>query len=173
MFDIEFFRGIEMLRFLKDSFYSLITIFFTSFYASYFVTVNYQIFSIHKSLIVDRSVNEISFGIITFVIFAFLPIMLWRMTADSEIPLFKRTERVRLLLSYIEIVYTGCLFISKIIFNAIAKDVMSWQADIILDAKGRALFVEIFSIGIPFILFLWLTKKVVTHFKKENNELEV
>lgn len=162
-----------MLRFLKNSFFSLITVFFASFYASYFATVNYQIFSIHRRLIEDRSANGISFGIITFVIFAFLPIMLWRMTADSEIPLLKSTRRARLLLSYIIIAYTTSLFASKIIFNAIAKDVMSWETDLIFDAKGRVMFVEVFSIGVPFVLFLWLTQKVVYYFTREDNELEV
>lgn len=162
-----------MLRFIRDSFYSLLTVFFVSFYASYFMTVNYQIFRIHKKIIESRVAESINFGIITFVIFAFLPIMLWRMTADSEIPLLKRTRRARLILSYLMIIYTGCLFVSKIIFNAIAKDVMTWEMDIIFDAKGKVVFVEVFALAVPFVLFLWLTLKVVSHFNRENNELEV
>lgn len=153
-----------MFRFIKDYFLALVVLLLFSFYLSYFFTVGYQIVGTHRALINGKSFGSINFGIITFIIFAFLPIIMWRILMNSEVPLLKETLGARLLLSQITIVLTISLFISKAIFNSVAKSVMTLEKDFVLGIQGRVVLIEILSIGIPFIIFLYLTKKVVSCF---------
>lgn len=159
-----------MLKFIKDRLFSLIVVLFASFYISYFVTVGYQIICVHRLLITEHNVKQINFGLITFVIFAFVPILLWKMVADSEIPILKETIGIRFILSEIAIVFTICLFISKSIFNSIAGTIMAFESDRILDLKGRVVLIEVLSVVIPFILFLYLSNKVILHFLRKFKE---
>lgn len=159
-----------MFRFIKDYFLALVVLLLVSFYFSYFATIGYQMFTVHKLLIDGKSFGQVNFGLLTFIIFAFLPIIMWKMVAGSELPILKETLGFRLLLSEIAIVFTISLFISKIIFNSIAKPVMSFSSSFILDTKGRIVLIEIFSIAVPLVIFLYLTKKVVSHFLKKIEE---
>jgi hypothetical protein len=67
-------------------------------------------------------------------------------------------------------VFTICFFISKSIFNSVAKSVVNWNNNIIFDQKGRIVLVEVLSVGVPLIIFLYLSKKVISHFLNDDKE---
>jgi CDP-diglyceride synthetase len=159
-----------MFKFIKDYFSKMFILFFTFFYISYFVTVIYFCVKAHYYLIKGQNFKEVSFGILTFIIFGFLPILLWRMTSKSEFPILKETNGLRYVMSWIAMVFTICIFISKSIFNSVARSIVNWNNNIIFDEKGRIVLVEVLSVGIPLIIFLYLSKKVVSHFLKEDKE---
>lgn len=159
-----------MFKFIKNYLLFLIVLLFASFYIANFCAINYEIIGVHKTLITKGIVKHIDFGIITFIIFAFMPIFLWKMTADSEVPILKETSGFRLILCAIAIPFTICIFVSKSIFNSIAKPVILWENDLILDKTGRIAFIEVLACAIPFILFIYLTKKLVSYLIKKSEE---
>lgn len=158
-----------MFRFIKDYFFSLVILLFISFYFSYFITVNYQIFCVHHDLVNGKNFKQINFTLITFVVFGILPILLWKITARSELPILKETSGFRLLLSEIAFVFTIALFISKSIFNSVAKSIMAFDNNF-LGEHGKIILVEVLSIAIPLILFLYVSKKVISHFMQNIRE---
>jgi len=146
-----------MLKFIKGLFVTLLV----SFYFSYCATIVYQMFVVHRALINgSKNFGQVNLGIISLIIISFFPIMMWKLVANSEVPILKETWGFRLLLSEIAFIFTGCLFISKSIFNSIATPIINSGSNFTLNIKGRVALIEILSIGIPFIIFLYLSKKV-------------
>lgn len=155
-----------MLKFIK----TLFVILLISFYLAYFVTIGSQIVVVHKALIAgSKNIDSISLGIFSVIILAFLPIIMWKLAADSEVPMLKETWGFRLLLSQMAMAFTLCLFISKSIFNATAKSIMSFDNSFVLNTSGRIMLIEILSIGVPIILFLYLSKKLYERLLKKSN----
>jgi hypothetical protein len=161
------------MKFFKDYFLALIVIFFAALYIGYFFTFGDYFIGAHRLLIAGKGVQEIHFGIITFIIFSFLPILMWKLVFNSEVPILKETLGVRLVLSVLAIAFTISLFISKGIFNAVANPLLQFEGETILDKHGKTILIEVLSLGIPFIVFLYLTKKIVFYFiKKFEGEVE-
>lgn len=160
-------RGIIMLKLIKGLFITLLV----SFYLSFFVTIGYQIVVVHSALISGiKNFGQINIGIITLIIIGFLPIILWSMVSKSQIPILKETWGFRLLISEIAIVFTVCLFVSKSIFNSIAKQIISFDKSFMLNFRGRVVLIEVLSIGVPFVIFLYLSKKVYERLAKKTEE---
>lgn len=159
-----------MFKFIKNYFIFLVTVLFLSFYFSYVITLGYQIYMTHQTMIAGKAFKPIEFGLITFVITAFIPLMLWKMVADSEVPLLKETLGIRFILSIMALSFTISLFISKSIFNSVAIPIINFESSSVLGHNGRVVLVEILSLAIPFIIFLYLTKTFVSFFAKKSEE---
>lgn len=156
-----------MLRFIKALFVTLLL----SFYFSYCATILYQMFVVHRALIVgSKNFGQVNLGIISLIIIGCLPMMMWKLAANSEIPLLKETWGFRLLLSWMAAIFTACLFISKSVFNGVAKQMSSFDNNFVLSATGRIVLIEILSIGVPFVLFLYGSKKIYERLLSKTDE---
>lgn len=159
-----------MIDFIKNSLLTLIALLFFSFYVSFAFTVGIQVCAAHKLLFANHTPQIINLGIITFVICGFVPIFLWKIIEGSQMPILKETLGARLILSQLAIAFTICLFISKSIYNSIAKPIVSLENDVLLDINGRIVLVEILSLAIPGLVFLYISKKVIHYYLKKFKE---